>query len=195
MNRRSYLKILAIETSCDETGIALIEASKNKFKILANELASQIKIHQKFGGVVPNLAKREHQRNLLPLLIKALKESKLLKIFKSQFLISKQIPNTKYKILNTILEREPELLAQTKRFLNKYKKPDIDAIAVTCGPGLEPALWVGINFAKALAKIWNLPLIKVNHMEGHFFSFLLKQKRENFQFSIFKNHFQLLLCL
>src|SRR3990167_5519605 len=173
------MKILAIETSCDETAIAIaefgyhreqlrtikarIDADKNiRVKILSNITSSQIKLHAKFGGVVPNLAKREHQRNLPSILITALIESKLLKISNFQFSISKQnlkfkipkikhIQNTKYKILDTILEREPELLEKFKKQIPPLRPPKIDAIAVTYGPGLAPALWVGVNFAKALA--------------------------------------------
>ncbi len=70
--------ILAIETSCDETAIAVLEIN-SKPKILSNIIASQIKIHQKYGGVFPALAKREHQKNLLPVLIKSLKAAKILK--------------------------------------------------------------------------------------------------------------------
>jgi N6-L-threonylcarbamoyladenine synthase len=66
-----------------------------------------------------------------------------------------------------ILTRETELRSLLEEFLRKYAKPDIDCIAVTHGPGLEPTLWVGINFAKALAHAWEIPLVPVNHMEGH----------------------------
>ncbi|MBU2218898.1 tRNA (adenosine(37)-N6)-threonylcarbamoyltransferase complex transferase subunit TsaD [Patescibacteria group bacterium] len=136
--------ILAIETSCDETAISVVECSegfsKPKFKILSNVVASQIKIHAKWGGVVPNLAKREHLKNL------------------------------------------PVVL---KKALGKIKIKDIDLIAVTIGPGLEPALWTGINFARDLNKVWDKPIIGINHMEGHILSALLCRKKfsiSNFQF-------------
>lgn len=123
------MKILAIETSCDETAIAVLEivVSQTKliFKLLSNQVLSQIKIHKPFGGVVPNLAMREHRKNLPIILACALKEAKL-------------------------------------------KKPDV--VAVTYGPGLEPALWEGINFVKDLAKIWKVPLVPVNHLEGHIYA-------------------------
>ena len=93
-----------------------------------------------------------------------------------------------------ILEREPELLKQFIAFIPTIAKPDIDAIAVTEGPGLEPALWVGINFAKALARVWNIRLIPVNHMEGHVFSALLK-KESGKKFSIFNFQFPALALL
>ena len=177
--------ILAIETSCDETGIAILEHKKNNFRILSNVVSSQVKLHAKWGGVVPGLAKREHQRNLVPVLNRALKEAKLLNP-KLETRNPKQTQNTKYKILNTILEREPELLKKTTAFLKKYKKPRIDLIAVVNGPGLEPALWMGVNFAKALSTAWDKPLVPINHLEGHLYSIFLEKNREfsisNFQF-------------
>ena len=143
------MKILAIETSCDETAIALVEASGGlrspRFRILKDVVSSQVKIHQPFGGVVPSLAKREHLKNL-PIVLK--------------------------KILDT-----------------RYSIHDTDLIAVTVGPGLEPALWTGINFAKDLAKQCKKPLLGVNHLEGHLYSFLLPQQKAvifNSQFSISK---------
>ena len=102
------MKILSIDTSCDDTGISIIKKQKNNFEIFSNIISSQIKIHKKWGGVYPALAKREHQKNLVPVLIKALKKSNLLKIKK------KQIPNSKLENLNSILEREPELLKQIR---------------------------------------------------------------------------------
>jgi len=159
------MRILAIETSCDETAISVVDAKggfKNpRFDILSNIVASQIKIHAKWGGVVPNLAKREHQRNLPVVLNKALRKAGFVNP-KSEIRNPKQIQNTKYKIPNTI-----------------------DVIAVTVGPGLEPALWTGINFAHDLNKVWDKPIIGINHMEGHILSALLCRKKfsiSNFQF-------------
>src|SRR3989338_3389137 len=99
--------ILAIETSCDETSVAIVESKERlpaggqglknpSFEILSNIVLFQIKIHKKWGGVVPMVAKREHQKNLIPILGKALRKSNLL-ISKSEFLISNQIPNSKLK--------------------------------------------------------------------------------------------------
>lgn len=133
------MTILAIETSCDETGVALLRAAGGlhapRFEILSNLVASQISIHRPFGGVVPNLAKREHLKNL-PILFE--------------------------KLLT-------KLASQHKPF-----KPDI--ITVTVGPGLEPALWTGIGFAKELAKKYRVPLVGANHLEGHLYSFLLPSR-------------------
>lgn len=156
------MKILGIETSCDDTAVAVIDASGAFGKeftctTLSNVRVSQT-IHAQFGGVYPNLARGEHQKNLVPMLELALKESSL---------HTKETSPIDKEALETILAREPELAALLIPFLKTHAKPDIDAIAVTVGPGLEPALWVGINFAKALAASWNLPLIPTNHMEGH----------------------------
>ncbi len=155
--------ILSIETSCDDTGIAIIKSSDKKdfnFSILSNIISSQIEIHKKWGGVYPTLAKREHQKNLVPVLTKALKQSKMLKK-------TLQTKPEKVKTLEKILEREKDLLKKLEKFLNKYENPNIDLITVTTGPGLEPCLWVGINFAKALSYYWNIPIIPVNHIEAH----------------------------
>ena len=129
------MKILAIETSCDETAVSLLEIigqpEKPDIKILGNTLLSQAKLHEEFGGVYPNLAKREHQKNL------------------------------------------PLLLAETlKQAGENMENPHIDFIAVTTGPGLEPALWTGITFAEGLGKRWHKPVVAVNHMEGHVWSVL-----------------------
>ncbi|OGC88328.1 tRNA (adenosine(37)-N6)-threonylcarbamoyltransferase complex transferase subunit TsaD [Candidatus Adlerbacteria bacterium RIFOXYC1_FULL_48_26] len=139
------MKILAIETSCDETGAALVEGQKTEtgfiFKQLGNAaLNSQAKLHAEYGGVYPNLARREHEKNL------------------------------------------PIILEQA---LQQTEGSEIDAIAVTQGPGLEPALWAGIMFAEALAKEKNLPLIPTNHMEGHLVSSLVQDgKMENVQLPV-----------
>lgn len=133
------MRILSIETSCDETAMALVGASGGlrapKFKVFKNIVLSQIAVHRPFGGVVPNLAKREHMKNL-PKILKALVAS------------------------------------------GYTLNPDL--IAVTVGPGLEPALWQGIEFAKDLAKKLKKPLIGVNHMEGHLYSNILKNIRIEF---------------
>ncbi len=121
--------ILAIETSCDDTGVAVVEATISKksggipqFNILVDVVSSQVKIHEKYGGVYPFLAKREHQKNL------------------------------------------PHVFESAMR---QAKNAKIDAIAVTAGPGLEPCLWQGINFANDLAQKQKKPLIAVNHIEAH----------------------------
>ena len=136
-----HMNILSIETSCDETSLALVEctgtAKKPSFKVLKHIIHSQIEMHQEWGGVVPNIAKREHIANL------------------------------------------PKLLKQLG--LSKTAK-EIDAVAVTVGPGLEPALWAGITFAEELAKTLKKPLLGANHMEGHMYSALLNEDPTVIQF-------------
>ncbi len=131
------MKILSIETSCDDTGISILESKdyKNKviFSVLANLVSSQTAIHSPYGGVFPALAKREHIKNLPILLEKAIKKAKI-------------------------------------------KIEDLELICVTKGPGLEPALWTGIVFAKELAEKYKIPVIAVNHMEGHILSVFAKSK-------------------
>ena len=159
------MKILSIETSCDETAVAVLDASGTteslSFSVLGNALYSQARKHAAYGGVYPSLAKREHAANLVPLLITALDEARLSRPD------DVTVPPEQERFLRTLLTREEELFAALIRYLREYRAPKIDAIAVTQGPGLEPALWVGINFARALATVWDLPIIPVNHLEGH----------------------------
>lgn len=174
------MTILGIETSCDETALCIIDATgdaKNGIgiDILANLTLSQIELHRKYGGVFPNLAKREHQKNLVPLLEKTLAEAKMLRRENP----SKEFHSQILENLGMILKREPELLRQFLEFVPAVGKPAIDLIAVTNGPGLEPCLWSGLNFAKSLSFTWNLPLVPVNHMEGHVFVSLLKQNENS----------------
>ncbi len=171
------MKLLAIETSCDETAIAILACSgdeKNaRFKILGNALLSQIELHREYGGVFPALAKREHAKNLVPILDAALEEGELLHED------TQAIPADKRDAIAKLLEREPGLEEQFFDFVSECEPPAIDAIAVTAGPGLEPALWVGINFAKALALLWEKPLVAVNHMEGHVLAALAREDSED----------------
>ena len=170
------MRILAIETSCDETAVAIVEAEGNaqgaRFTILGNALLSQVEIHKEYGGVFPALAKREHAKNLVPLLEAALEEAELLHED------TQAIPDDVCDKVAATLSREPGLAEAFFECIQECEPPAIDAIAVTAGPGLEPALWVGINFAKALALVWGKPLIAVNHMEGHTLAALAKNDGE-----------------
>ncbi|MGD0293263.1 MAG: tRNA (adenosine(37)-N6)-threonylcarbamoyltransferase complex transferase subunit TsaD [Terracidiphilus sp.] len=121
--------ILGIETSCDETAAAVVERG---VRTLSSVVASQIKTHARYGGVVPELASREHLRAIVPVVRAALAEAGV-------------------------------------------ALGDLDAIAVTAGPGLAGALLVGITYAKALAAAQGLPLIAVNHLEGHIHAVLLNE--------------------
>jgi N6-L-threonylcarbamoyladenine synthase len=173
------MRVLSIETSCDETAIAILECTSNgstdaaenqtvTFEVLSHALISQIEIHREFGGVFPAVAKREHAKNLVPLLGAALEEAELL--HEDTQTISEE---TRTK-LSALLEREADMAEAFIQFITETEGPEIDAIAVTYGPGLAPALWVGVNFAQALALAWNIPLVPVNHMEGHFLVALAK---------------------
>jgi N6-L-threonylcarbamoyladenine synthase len=122
--------ILAIESSCDETAAAVVERGA---RTLSSVVASQIALHARYGGVVPELASREHLRAIVPVTRAALTEAGV-------------------------------TLA------------DLDAIAVTEGPGLAGALLVGITYAKALAFAAGLPLVAVNHLEGHIHAVLLNER-------------------
>ncbi len=126
--------ILGIDTSCDDTCIAVLEIKNGVFKILSDIISSQVKLHQKYGGVYPALAKREHIKNLPLVFKKAQKEA---------------------------------------------CDPKIGYIAVTMGPGLEPCLWQGINFAQDLAKRLKLPIIPVNHIEAHIIANFIESKPKN----------------
>ena len=179
------MRILAIETSCDETGIAIVEGrgsstTPKSVKVLANTLISQASLHAEFGGVFPAVARREHAKNIIPLLVHALKEAGLANKLKSPRVLSKKENTT----LEKILQKEPELFTQLKESLNTLKIPAIDAVAVTAGPGLEPALWVGINTAEALGVLWGVPVIPVNHMEGHIVASLMHTKNDGKSFSL-----------
>lgn len=123
---------LGIETSCDDSGVAIIDGDK---KILCELLSSQIRDHSRFGGVIPEFAARKHLENLLPLIDSCLKEC-----------------NISGKNLNLI--------------------------AVTRGPGLMGSLIVGVQTAKALSQVWQVPLIGVNHLEGHLFAPLVDSDLE-----------------
>ncbi len=156
------MKILSIETSCDETGLTVLEYNETTglVTILGNALASQIEIHAKYGGVFPALAKRAHAEKMVPLMTQALDEAYLLNAPDEPITLDKE----KVSFLD---DKETQLKENIEPFLKFYEKPDLDYIAVTVGPGLEPALWVGVNTARALSSVWNIPVIPINHMEGH----------------------------
>lgn len=169
------MRILSIETSCDETAVSIVEVTGEfptaTYEVVGNGLWSQVDIHKEYGGVFPALAKREHARTLVPMLQKALTEAELLE--------EGETPIKNEENLKKTLEREDELASTLITWLSKYELPEIDLIAVTNGPGLEPALWVGVSFAKALATILNCPVIPVNHMEGHVLASLYDVEVDN----------------
>src|SRR6185369_14413507 len=128
------MRILAIETSCDETAIAILEAEGDaksaRFRVLGNALLSQIEVHKPYGGVFPALAKREHAKNLVPILEAALEEAELLHED------VQVLPDEMRSAIATVLEREPGLAEAFFDFIGECEVPAIDAIAVTAGPGL-----------------------------------------------------------
>lgn len=171
------MKILAIETSCDDTGISIIETPDKKggdFNVLSNIVSSQIEVHKQYGGVYPIMAKREHQKNIVPVFKEALREAHLLNSSKQT------ISEEKLKTLRKILERESDLYESLKEFFSNSEKPEIDLISITNGPGLEPCLWVGVNFAKAISYFWDIKLITTNHIESHILVNYLANKEIKF---------------
>ncbi len=165
------MRILGIETSCDETAVAVIEASGGltapAFSVRGTGLFSQVALHAEYGGVYPNLAKREHIKNLPPLLHKALSDAGMLTHTPTS------ISEDRLVKAQDILSKERGLFELFKETLQYVTPPPIDMISVTTGPGLEPALWVGISFARALSVLWDIPVQPTNHMEGHISSVLL----------------------
>ena len=125
------VRILGIESSCDETAAAVVADGR---EILSNVVASQADLHRKYGGVVPELASREHLRRIVPVVREALAQAGM-------------------------------------------KLADMDAIAVTQGPGLVGSLLVGITYGKTLATALEKPLVAVNHLEGHVHAVFLEAHR------------------
>ena len=128
--------ILGIETSCDETAAAVV---KNGSEILSSKVSSQVKVHQRYGGVVPELASRKHLEAIVPVVTESVNASGL-------------------------------------------EANQIDAVAVTRGPGLVGALLVGFSFAKAYAYALKIPLVGVNHLEGHINSVFFEPEAPRFPF-------------
>ena len=123
--------ILAIESSCDDTAAAVLQGNR----VLSNCVANQ-EIHKQYGGVVPELASREHQSNIVP------------------------------------------VIHQARRQANIEKK-QIGAIAYTQGPGLLGSLLVGGSFAKSLTMAWQIPLLEIDHMQGHLLVHFIKEVHQN----------------
>jgi N6-L-threonylcarbamoyladenine synthase len=131
------MKILGIDTSCDDTSAAVITDGS---AVISNIIHSQLKLHNPYGGVVPELASREHIRNIVPVVDEALSKAEL-------------------------------------------KINDIDAIAVTIGPGLIGSLLVGLYYAKSIAYFNKIPMVAINHLEGHILSILLEKDHPDFPFT------------
>lgn len=174
--------LLSIETSCDETAISIVKRIRGKqvrFEMLSHKVLSQIDLHAQYGGVFPALAKREHTKAITQLIAEALEEADLLIERTNDY----HIPSNERKKLETLLNREPEMLSAMKVLFEGIQKPAINAIAVTEGPGLEPALWVGINAALALNLLWDIPVYPINHMEGHIIAGLISVTENTYEVS------------
>ena len=124
------ITLLAIESSCDETGVSVVRKEQENITVLSELIASQADIHKETGGVVPEVAAREHLVVIGPMIKSAMQKAEV-------------------------------------------TKDSIDGIAVTVGPGLMPALAVGVQAAKTLAYAWDKPIVPVHHIEGHIYSALL----------------------
>lgn len=177
-----FMKLLSIETSCDETAITILSFEKQQkeeveFDVLSNHVLSQINIHREFGGVFPMLAKREHAKNIVRIFEECLKEAGL--YIEKENQTHTPLETAKTEKIRTLLEREPEMFSEIIKLTIKIEKPDLEALCVTAGPGLAPALWVGINFTKALSIFWDLPVYPINHMEGHIVSGLITPLEKN----------------
>lgn len=133
------MKILGIETSCDETAASVVHGEGNDLRVLSNTVSSQIEVHKKYGGVIPEVAARQHVLNMLPVVNESLEEAGIKK---------------------------------------DNASGEVDAIAVANGPGLVTSLIVGVETAKSLALTWGLPLIGINHIEGHIYSNFLERAED-----------------
>jgi N6-L-threonylcarbamoyladenine synthase len=154
MNKIKEILILGIDTSCDETSVALLSSDK----VISNVISSQVALHQEFGGVVPMIAKREHESRIDLVVNEALKRGSI-------------------------------------QLKHKISFQDLDAVAVTYGPGLAIALEVGIKKAKEIAIGHNIKLIGVNHMEGHLLSSLALNSKGKGQISFRNLKFPVLALL
>lgn len=130
------MRVLGIETSCDDTGIAIYD---DRLGLMINLLHNQFDLHSKYGGIVPELAARSHMKKTVPLIERALMQS-------------------------------------------GCDVKSISAIAYTAGPGLMGSLLIGASISHALSFSWNIPIIPVNHMEGHLLSPMLEEKKIEFPF-------------
>jgi N6-L-threonylcarbamoyladenine synthase len=128
--------ILGIDTSCDDTSAGVVVDGR---QVLSNVVHSQVKLHQPHGGVVPELASREHLKNITPVVSESLRKANI-------------------------------------------RMRDLDGIAVTVGPGLVGALLVGLYYAKGLSYVHNIPLVGINHLEGHILSIFLEEESPGFPF-------------
>lgn len=134
------MRVLAIETSCDETAVAILEDRDGQINVLSNIVYSQMDLHAKYGGVYPEVASREHVAKILPVIKEAIIAAS-----------GKNLPPKTH-------DPKPEI---------DFIRNEIDLISVTAGPGLIGSLLVGVNAAKTLAYSFDKPILGINHHEGH----------------------------
>jgi N6-L-threonylcarbamoyladenine synthase len=157
------MRILAIETSCDETAAAVVEDGTN---IISNVVASSSAMHEKWGGIVPEVAAREQLRCIIPVIIEALS------VFPSE---SQKKMRQKSSALSSKLS-----FSQVQPYKPVIEK-NIDAIAVTVGPGLIGSLLIGVETAKTMAYITGKPIIPVNHVLAHMYANFVQVQNSKFK--------------
>lgn len=135
------MKILAIESSCDETSAAIVEQEGEIIKLISQSTATSLALHSKTGGIIPEIAAREQSKYIIPVITDALEKAHI--------------------------------------SFEKNSLPDIDAIAVTYGPGLIGSLLVGVETAKVLSLVWKKPLFPVNHLFGHIYANFIQIEESN----------------
>ncbi len=148
------MRILAIESSCDETGAAIVEKNTDSIKVLSNILATSSDLHAKTGGIIPENAAREQVKAIIPVIVESLLKSKNLESqdFKNDF-------TRAIKIL----------------------REEIDGIAVTCGPGLIGSLLIGVETAKALSFSLNKTIFPINHLLAHIYANFIQSPNSQLQ--------------
>lgn len=149
------MRILAIESSCDETSASVVEKDGNGISVLSNITATSLAIHAATGGIIPENAAREQVKYILPVVIESLVENKNLK---------SRIKKDKWEMAKQIL------------------KTEIDAISVTYGPGLIGSLLVGVETAKTLSYAFEKPIIPVNHLLAHIYANYINRKKDDINF-------------
>ncbi len=150
------MKVLSIESSCDETSASVVKIQDNVITVLSHITATSLDLHSKTGGIIPENAAREQVKYIMPVIIRALIESK-----------------------NETIKTDDK---ENYTFAQKILKQEIDSIAVTYGPGLIGSLLVGVETAKTLSFTLNKPLIPVNHLLAHLFANFISQPNVTFPF-------------
>mgnify|MGYP001585396503 CR=1 FL=1 len=206
--KEQTIKILAIESSCDETAAAVITETTvdgrqttgqerkssgslssvgNRPVILSNIVSSQIDLHAKTGGVVPEVASRAHMEAIMPVIQEALETARETQELGNRLRVTKPVSSSgeRYTAMSADRQAGKRITATDTGIVTVNRKPsamdlfsDLTHIAVTNGPGLIGSLLVGFNAAKSLAYAKDLPVIPINHIEGHIFSALCAERQK-----------------